>query len=81
MFKCSKTKDYTEYTWIYCFIISTFEEIDLLLSIVTRSRQSKRCVHMIGNFVKAHADISRIVLIHHTVIKPPVLISLRKVLC
>lgn len=59
-----------------CVYNLTFEEVNLLSSIVTRSRQSKRRIHVIRNFVKAHADISGIVIIQHAVIKPPVFVSL-----
>lgn len=78
---CSKPQISHRNIWIYCVISGcTFEEIHLLFSTVTRSRQSKRRIHVIGDFVKAHADISGIVLIQHAVIKPPVLVSLMRVL-
>lgn len=43
---------------------------------MTGSREGERCVHMIRDLVKADADISREVIIQHTVVKPPVLVSL-----
>lgn len=54
----------------------TFEKIDFLFAVVTVGRKGKRCIHMIGNPVKANADVSGIVIIQHAVVKPPVLVSL-----
>lgn len=56
----------------------TLEKVDLLFPVVMRSRQGKSCVHVIRNFVKANTNISRIIIIQHTVVKPPVLVSLNK---
>lgn len=55
---------------------STFEKVDLLPAVVSRSRQSESGVQVIGNGVKAHADFSRVVPIQHAVVKTPVLGSL-----
>lgn len=66
--------------WIHCVISGrTFEKVHLLSSIVTRSRQRKRRIHIIRNFVKAHADVSRVVVVQHAIIKPPVLVPLMEV--
>lgn len=74
------TCKYTKYVWLKFVIFDfTFKEIDLLFAVVTGSGQSEGCVHMIRNLVKAHADISRVVIVQHAVIKPPVLVSLSKV--
>lgn len=54
----------------------TFEKIDLLFSVVAVGRKGKRCVHMIGNPVKANVYVSGIVIIQHAIVKPPVLVSL-----
>lgn len=54
----------------------TFEKVDLLLPVVSRSRQGKSCIHVIRNAVEAHGDISRVVIIQHAVVKPPVVASL-----
>lgn len=57
----------------------TFKKIDLLPSVVSGSRQSERCVYVIGDGVEAHADVSRVVIVQHPVVKPPVLASLKEV--
>lgn len=57
----------------------TFEKIDLLPSVVSGSRQSERRVYVIGDGVEAHADVSRVVVVQHPVVKPPVLASLTEV--
>lgn len=76
-----KTSQYSVYYFtVVEFTVSghTFKKIDSLFPMVTRGRKSKRCVHMIRDFVKAHADVTRIVLIQFAVIEPPVLVSLLK---
>lgn len=57
----------------------TFKKIDLLPSVVSGSRQSECCVDVIGDGVKAHADVSRVIIVQHPVVKPPVLASLKEV--
>lgn len=67
----------TEHSITYCVVSDcTFEKIDLLFSVVSWCRQSKRCIHMIRNFVKTHTDIPRVVIVQHTIVKPPVFASL-----
>lgn len=46
---------------------------------VTRGREGKRSIQVIGNFIKAHADVSRVVVIQDAIVKPPELVSLLKV--
>lgn len=52
--------------------VHTFEEVDLFPAVMSRSGQSESCVQVIGNVLEAHVDFSRVVLIQHTVVKPPV---------
>lgn len=66
------------FKYVDIHINTTFEEVDHFFSMVTCSRESKRCIHVIRNLVEAHADVSRVVIVQDTVVKPPVLVSLLK---
>lgn len=57
----------------------TFEKIDLLPSVVAGSRQGEGGVYVIGDGVEAHADVPRVVIVQHAIVKPPVPASLREV--
>lgn len=48
-----------------CLVYSycTFKKIDLLPSVVSGSRQSKRCIYVIRDCIEAYADVSRVVIV------------------
>ena len=54
----------------------TFEEVNLLFAMVTRCRNSEGCIHVVWNLLKAHRDVTWVVVIQNIILKAPVLTAL-----
>lgn len=67
-------------SFLVAFWDPTFEKVDLLPPVVTVSRQGERCIYVIRDLLKPNTDFSRVVIFQHTIVEPPVLVPLMRVL-
>jgi hypothetical protein len=58
--------------------LSTLEEVDPLPAVVAVGRQGQGCIHIVWDATEAIRDVSGVIRVQNTILKAPVLATLRK---